>query len=298
VKYEPGTLLARGYKDGQEIATDRVETTGEPAAIQLIPDRATVKADGEDVSVITVQVNDAQGRMVPIAGNEITFGIQGPGKIIGVGNGDPSSHEPDVYLTKWPAHSTAVTDWKWHSISNPRLAGLPEVATNFDDSAWEKYNVRSDSGPLGEGENGVFRGHVTVSEQDLAAETVRLNFGMIDDEGWVYVNGQKVGESHDWRAAPAFDVKRFLHPGNTIAVAVANGAGPGGVNKGVMLLFQEKPQVPEWKRSVFNGLAQVIVQSTGQPGEITLTATSSGLSRGLLKLQTQSAPLRPAVAAR
>jgi beta-galactosidase len=116
VKYEPGTLLARGYKDGREIATDKVETTGEPAAIQLIPDRATIKADGEDVSVITVQVNDAQGRMVPTAGNEITFGIQGPGKIIGVGNGDPSSHEPDVFLAKWPVHSTAVTDWKWTRI--------------------------------------------------------------------------------------------------------------------------------------------------------------------------------------
>jgi hypothetical protein len=86
---------------------------------------------------------------------------------------------------------------------------------------------------------------------------------MIDDEGWVYVNGQMAGESHDWQAAPSFDVKRFLHPGtNTIAVAVANASGAGGVNKGVTLLFQDKPELPEWKRSVFNGLAQIIVQSS------------------------------------
>jgi beta-galactosidase len=299
VKYEPGTLLARGYNDGREIATDRVETTGEPAAIQLIPDRATIKADGEDVSVIMVQVNDAQGRMMPVAGNEITFDIQGPGKIIGVGNGDPSSHEPDVYLPQKPVHSTAVTDWKWQSISNPRLTNLPEVAVDFDEAAWEKCNVSSDSGPLAGGENGVFRSHVTVSENDLAAEAVKLSFGTIDDEGWIYVNGQMAGESHDWRESPGFDVKRFLHPGaNTIAVAVANGAGAGGVNKGVTLLFQEKPVLPEWKRRVFNGLAQIIVQSARQPGEITLTATSSGLSRGVLKLLTQSASLRPSVTAR
>jgi beta-galactosidase len=298
VKYEPGTLLARGYKDGREIATDQVETTGEPAAIQLIPDRATIKADGEDVSVITVQVNDAQGRMVPTAGNPIAFGIQGPGKIIGVGNGDPSSHEPDVFLAKWPGHSTAVTDWKWTRIPDARQANLPGVAANFDDSAWETDNVSSDTGPLEGGENAVFRGHVTVSEQDLASENVKLSIGMIDDEGWVYVNGQMVGESHDWQESPSFDVKRLLHPGkNTIAVAVANNSGAGGVNKGVTLLFQEKPELPDWKRSVFNGLAQVIVQSTGQPGEITLTATSSGLSQRVLKLQTQSAPLRPAVPA-
>ena len=60
--------------------------------------RAAIQADGADVSVITVQVNDAQGRMVPTAANEITFALSGPGKIIGVGNGDPSSHEPDQFL--------------------------------------------------------------------------------------------------------------------------------------------------------------------------------------------------------
>jgi beta-galactosidase len=299
VKYEPGTLLARGYKDGGEIAKDQVDTTGEPAAIQLIADRAIIKADGEDVSVITVQVNDARGRRVPVAANEIAFAIQGAGKIIGVGNGDPSSHEPDVCLTKWPVHSTPVTDWKWTRIPNARLTNLSEVATSFNDSAWEKDDVRSDSGPLVEGEHGAFRGHVIVSEQDLAVDTVMLSFGMIDDEGWVYVNGRMVGESHDWQAKPSFDVKHLLHPGtNTIAVAVANGAGPGGVNKGVTVLFQDKPELPAWKRSVFNGLAQVIVQSSRQPGEILLTASSSNLPRKVLALQAQAAPLRPAVVAR
>ena len=299
VKYEPGTLLARGYKDGREIATDKVETTGEPAAIQLIPDRATIKADGEDVSVITVQVNDAQGRMVPTAGNPIAFGIQGPGKIIGVGNGDPSSHEPDVFLAKLPGHSTAVTDWKWTRIPDARQANLPGVAVNFDDSAWETDNVSADTGPLTGGENAVFRGHVTVSEQDLASENVKLSIGMIDDEGWVYVNGQMAGESHDWQESPNFDVKHLLHPGtNTIAVAVANNSGAGGVNKGVTLLFQEKPELPDWKRSAFNGLAQVIVQSARQSGEIVLTAKSRGLTQAALKIEAQPAPLRPAVAER
>jgi len=98
VKYTPGTLLARGYKDGKEILVTKVETTGAPAMVQLTPHRATIKADGEDVSVITVQIADAQGRMVPTANDMITFELSGPGKIIGVGNGDPSSHEPDQFL--------------------------------------------------------------------------------------------------------------------------------------------------------------------------------------------------------
>jgi beta-galactosidase len=101
VKYAPGTLLARGYNAGKEVLTDKVETTGDAATIQLTPHRAAIKADSEDVAVVTVQVNDAQGRMVPTADNDITFEITGPGKIIGVGNGDPSSHEPDQMPTPW-----------------------------------------------------------------------------------------------------------------------------------------------------------------------------------------------------
>jgi len=100
VKYAAGTLRALGYKGGKEILTAKVETTGAPAAIQLAPDRTTIKSDGADVSVITLQVNDAQGRMVPTAADEITFTISGPGKIIGVGNGDPSSHESEQFLEK------------------------------------------------------------------------------------------------------------------------------------------------------------------------------------------------------
>jgi beta-galactosidase len=98
VKYAPGTLRAIGYKDGKQIVTAKVETTGAPTTVQLTPHRATIMADGADVSVITVQVNDAQGRLIPTAANEITFTLSGPGKIIGVGNGNPSSHEPEQFL--------------------------------------------------------------------------------------------------------------------------------------------------------------------------------------------------------
>lgn len=98
VKYAPGTLLARGFKDGKEILTTKIETTGQPAAIQLAPHRVALQADGVDVSVITVQVTDSQGRVVPTADNLIAFELTGPGKIIGVGNGDPSSHEPDQFI--------------------------------------------------------------------------------------------------------------------------------------------------------------------------------------------------------
>lgn len=95
VKYAPGTLEARGYKGGKQVLIDRRETTGGAAKLLLLPDRKKIVADGADVSLVEVQVLDAQGRVVPQADAEVVFHVAGPGRLIGVGNGDPSSHEPD-----------------------------------------------------------------------------------------------------------------------------------------------------------------------------------------------------------
>ena len=95
VNYEPGTIEARGYKGGRQVLTSKRETTGRPAKIMLQPDRSKINADGEDVSVVAVSVVDSQGRVVPVAHNLITFQVSGNGRLIGVGNGDPSSHEAD-----------------------------------------------------------------------------------------------------------------------------------------------------------------------------------------------------------
>lgn len=97
VPYEPGVLEARGVRAGRAITT-KVETTGIPTALRLTADRSEFRADGEDVSVVTVTVVDEKGREVPDAGNLVKFSVVGEGRIIGVGNGNPSSHEPDKYL--------------------------------------------------------------------------------------------------------------------------------------------------------------------------------------------------------
>ncbi len=95
VKYAPGILEARGYKDGKQVMTARRETTGAAAKLVMKPDREQISADGEDVAMFALEVHDAQGRGVPVADNEVTFRVTGEGKLIGVGNGDPTSHEPD-----------------------------------------------------------------------------------------------------------------------------------------------------------------------------------------------------------
>jgi beta-galactosidase len=95
VKYAPGTLEARGYKGDKVVMTARRETTGQPAKLVVHADRDQVWADGEDVAMVAVEVQDAQGRVVPITDNEVAFTVSGAGKLIGVGNGDPTDHAPD-----------------------------------------------------------------------------------------------------------------------------------------------------------------------------------------------------------
>jgi beta-galactosidase len=94
INYEPGKLEAVAYKKGKRL-TSKVETTGLPVEVIVTPYKTTILADGKDATVINITVFDREGREVPDADNMISFKVEGPGKIIGVGNGDPSSHEPD-----------------------------------------------------------------------------------------------------------------------------------------------------------------------------------------------------------
>jgi len=93
VPYARGVLEARGTKNGELVLADRRETTDPPAALAIYADRAQIAADGEDVAMLTVEVRDGRGRVVPIAGNLITFKVTGAGKLIGVGNGDPTDQD-------------------------------------------------------------------------------------------------------------------------------------------------------------------------------------------------------------
>jgi beta-galactosidase len=95
VRYQPGAIEAQGWKDGTMVLTEKRETTGDAVSLRLTADRTTIDADGEDVTVLTVEALDSAGRAVPIASNNIRFKITGDGALIGVGNGDPNCHESD-----------------------------------------------------------------------------------------------------------------------------------------------------------------------------------------------------------
>src|SRR5664279_864415 len=95
MEYAPGSIEARGWKDGKQVMTVRRDTTGPSAKLVLTPDRDSVSADGEDVAMLAVEVQDANGRTVPITDNLVSFRVTGPARLIGVGNGDPTDLSPD-----------------------------------------------------------------------------------------------------------------------------------------------------------------------------------------------------------
>ncbi len=92
--YAPGSIRAVGYKGGKQIAVDEIKTAGAPARLRLIPDRAKLSSDGQDLSFITVRVEDKEGSLCPLADNLVQFHVEGVGKIEAVDNGNAATTEP------------------------------------------------------------------------------------------------------------------------------------------------------------------------------------------------------------
>lgn len=93
VVYQPGELKVIAYKNGKKWAEDLVKTTDTPSMISMAADHAAIKADGSDLSFITVKITDKNGLMVPRSKNRVKFEISGPGEIVAVDNGDATDLE-------------------------------------------------------------------------------------------------------------------------------------------------------------------------------------------------------------
>jgi len=93
VPYQAGSLRAVGYRGGKKVAAAELHTAGEPVQIKLRADRNRIRADGQDLSYITVELLDARGVRHPKAENLVTFEITGPDSIAAVANANPVSTE-------------------------------------------------------------------------------------------------------------------------------------------------------------------------------------------------------------
>jgi beta-galactosidase len=93
VIYQPGDLKVIAYKNGNKWAEETVKTTGKASQLSMSADRSSLKADGKDLIFITVKIEDKDKLMVPRSNNNLSFKIEGPGRIVATDNGDAASHE-------------------------------------------------------------------------------------------------------------------------------------------------------------------------------------------------------------
>ncbi len=94
VKYEPGTVKVVAFDSNGKIAAEtEVKTAGDSYKIVLEADRKTIKADGEDISFVTVSVVDKNGIPCPTATDELQFKVTGAATYRAACNGDATSLE-------------------------------------------------------------------------------------------------------------------------------------------------------------------------------------------------------------
>jgi beta-galactosidase len=293
VAYQPGRLEVVGYKNGKRLLTDVVQTSGKPASIKLSAHQTSLKADGQDIAVVTVNVLDKKGLPFPVAGDEITFSIEGPGKIIGVGNGDPTSLEKERFIETIQA--IPIENLKEKAINSMDAAG--DTGANLDDSEWKAAFMNRDYKNLAKAY--VYRGTFTLP-QDVSPSTITLFYKNIGREQSIYINGKEVvrnAKESETGNGYVLD-KTMLLPGrNTIAIVatpIPKKYDWDFVNTDPGLIQVITPAEP-WKRKLFNGLAQVIIQTTKEAGDIRLNATSPGLKSALMQLNVTKVATVPEV---
>jgi hypothetical protein len=135
-----------------------------------------------------------------------------------------------------PHHLSA---WRMLRMAVPRQQSqTPHEATaDVDDSTWTTADVDRPDGNLRANQAAMYRASLDLTDADLKnAKAMTLTLGRVDDEGYVFANGQAAGESHDWSTSAHFAVGPMLHAGkNLIAVLVINRDGGGGLAGGAWL---------------------------------------------------------------
>jgi beta-galactosidase len=282
VPYAAGRLTAQGYKAGKLVTQQTVATTGDGSAVRLSVDRATLRAGGDDVAVVTVNVVDREGRAVPTANQRISFETTGPARLIGMGNGDPGSHEADkpAELHRY----AAATGWRHHGIAKPEDAAalMAEPGTaGVDPFAW----VPPDQRPADSAWNLVT---ATVSRQAPAGQRLVLLLGEVAPGVRYYLDGRPITPRQETGMA-AVDLEPSGAQAQLAAVFPTPAGGTRALFDGAQSgrrwasLRSTTPAAP-WQRSVFNGQAQVILQAGSEPGRTTLRAVGDGLAAAELAI--------------
>ncbi|MGQ3088744.1 beta-galactosidase GalA, partial [Flavobacterium sp.] len=267
VKYQPGTLEAVGYKDGRKQLSEVRKTTGVPANIRLTQNKIP---HANDVAVFTVEVTDKNSLHVPTANNEVSFSVKG-GKILGVGNGDPTSLEKDRFV---------------EDISLIKITGLQEQALataellqqlpSYPENNWKPaFEIRDYKNPK---PAYVYRGSFEIKDFPENA-VVTFFYQKIGPDAVVFINGKKATPTKEDAQKYVLSADLLKNGNNTLHIIATplrkvNDWDAANTDPGMIQVLTPAGQ---WRRKLFNGYAQVIVQPDGSGNDMQLTATTVGL---------------------
>ena len=276
VKYEAGTLEAIGFKNGKKVLSQVQKTTGSPENIKLSVDKENLS--NSNVVMVTAELTDKKGLHVPTADDEIAFSIKG-GKILGVGNGNPTSLESDKFIDN--TNLVAINNFKEKKLT---LADLPNKIEDANDADWTV--AFKDRDYKKQAPAYVYKGDFEL-KNNLDNNIVTFFYKKIGKETAVFVNGNKIEPSKDDTQKYILN-KAILKEGkNTIYIATTPlqrikdwdvmNTDPG--------IIQVVTPAESWKRKLFNGYAQIIIQKNEGEKEVILSATAKGLQAGNLVLK-------------
>lgn len=280
VAYQPGTLQAIGYKNGKKQLTEVIKTTGKAQKIKLTPHKS-VLTKANDIAIVTVEVTDKNGLHVPTANDEVTFTVAGGGKIIGVGNGDPTSLEKDKFIDA--VRLISITNLQEQALTT---ANLPQNLLSYPENNWKEAFKDRNYKNLAPAY--IYRGQFNVeklSEKDV----VNFFYQKIGVEAVVFINGVKVEADTADAQKYVVEAGKIKQGNNTIQIVATpmhkkNDWDVINNNPGVIQVVS--PSEP-WKRKLFNGYAQLIVQADGSGKEINLSATGAGIQQQVITIKVK-----------
>ncbi len=136
VAWQAGELKAIGFKNKKQVQQAVLSSSGEPAQMQMVPDRTAIQADGQDLCYVTIEVQDRDHHLNPKADNLIHFSVEGPATIAGVGNANPVSLESFQLPRRkaWRGKCLVVlksTGRAGNIVLHATAEGLPEASLNI-----------------------------------------------------------------------------------------------------------------------------------------------------------------------
>jgi beta-galactosidase len=267
VAYQPGTLEAVGYKGGKILLGDTQKSTGAPSKIIMSESRIP---HVKDIKVLTISVADKNGLHVPTANDEIVFSVKG-GRIMGVGNGDPTSLERDRFVEDIAL--VKIHNLEEQALNSVELSGQLPV---FQDDKWSPaFGNRDYKNPK---PAYAYRGSFDLGNVAKDA-VVSLFYEKIGVESVIFINGQRVASAPEDPHKYILSADLLKEGMNTVHIIATplrkvNDWDAANTNPGIIQVLTPAGQ---WKRRLFNGYAQVIVQPDGSGEDVEVTAAGAGL---------------------